>query len=58
MEVMRLAGERVPDLVERGLEVLADRCDSGDDHDRNAGGDQAILDRGGTRLVQRDFQRQ
>jgi len=47
----RLAGERVPDPVERGLEVAANRCDGGDDHDRNASGDQAILDRGGTRLV-------
>jgi hypothetical protein len=41
----------VPDGGERGIELGADRLDGGDDHDRNAGGDQAVLDRSGTRLV-------
>ena len=34
------------DAVELGVKSGADRIDGGDDHDRNAGGDQAIFDSG------------
>ena len=39
------------DGIELGIEVGADRVDGGDDHDRNAGGDQAVFDGGGPRLI-------
>ena len=39
------------DVVELGVERAADCIDGGDNHDRNAGGDQSILDGGSTGLV-------
>jgi len=36
---------------ELGIERCADRIDGCDDHDRNAGGDQTIFNRGRARLV-------
>ena len=39
------------DVVERILQLAADRIDRPDDHDRNAGGDQAVFDSGGAAIV-------
>jgi hypothetical protein len=44
-------GKRGPNSGERGVELGADQLDGGDDHDRNASGDEAVFDRSGTRLV-------
>ena len=39
------------DVIELGIKRAADRIDACDDHNRNAGGDQAIFDGGSARLV-------
>jgi len=39
------------DAVELGIEAGADRIDGGDDHDRNAGGNQAVFNRGSAGLI-------
>src|SRR5258708_24748026 len=39
------------DVVERILQLAADRIDRPDDHHRNAGGDQAVFDSGGAAVV-------
>jgi hypothetical protein len=39
------------DAVELGVEARADRIDRGNDHDRNAGGNQTIFNRGGAGLI-------
>ena len=39
------------DVIELGIERAADRIDGSNDHNRNAGGDQAVFDGGSTRLI-------
>ncbi len=39
------------DVIELGVEAGADRVHGGDDHHRNAGGNQSVFDGGGASLV-------
>jgi hypothetical protein len=39
------------DVIELGIKRAADRIDGGNDHNRDAGGDQAVFDSGSTRLI-------
>src|SRR5882762_5615992 len=43
--------QRGVDRVEGGAEFAADAVDRSDDHERNAGGNQAVFDGGGARLI-------
>jgi hypothetical protein len=43
--------KHIGNVLELRIERAADRIDACDDHNRNAGGDQAIFDGGSARLV-------
>lgn len=46
-----LLGQLGGDVAEGGLEGILDRGERADDGDGDDGGDQAVFDRGGARLV-------
>ena len=43
--------ELLGDVIELGIKRAAYRIDGGNDHDRNAGGNQAVFDNGSTGLI-------
>jgi hypothetical protein len=43
--------ELLGNVIELGIKRAADRIDGGNDHNRDAGGDQAVFDSGSTRLI-------
>jgi hypothetical protein len=45
------SGERVTDGGEGRVEIRSERCHGTDDHDRDEGGDQAVLDGGRAKVV-------